>query len=65
MQAQKIMTYLKKAMDEFWECLQPKELIRVLKDYVPANKKKINKICVNLLFVFVRTGKPSTADTHK
>jgi hypothetical protein len=59
------MTYLKKTMDEFWEYLQLKEQIRVLKGYILENKIKINNICVNLFLVYVRIGKPSTADTHK
>jgi hypothetical protein len=59
------MTYVKKGMDEFWGYLKTKEPIRILKDYVPASRIKINGICGNLRVVFVSTSKSSTADTHK
>jgi hypothetical protein len=65
MQTEKIMTYLKKAMEEILGYLKVKEPIRILKDYVPAIKIKINGICDNVRFLFVTISKPSSADTHK
>jgi hypothetical protein len=52
MQTEKNMTYLKKAMDEFWGYLKAKESIRVLKYYVSASKIKVNGMCENFTFCF-------------
>jgi hypothetical protein len=62
MQTEKIMTYSKKAMEEFLGYLKSKEPIRILKDYVPARKIKTKKYVKIYVFFFVTTSKPSTAD---